>query len=63
MSGDIVARVFDAAMSTSLQAGPPPLSHDDAQQHLRRWCALMRLHDPTIANLSDREIEHALERI
>jgi hypothetical protein len=54
-------RIFHAAMMTIEYVGPVPNGAQAARDHLRKWCELIKVHDPQLRTLSDGQIRRALE--
>jgi hypothetical protein len=63
MSVDITDLIFTAALDTVSLIGAMPDGPVDAAAYIRKWCDLMRHHDPQLSHLSDDQIQGAIGRI
>ena len=54
--------IFAAALATVELVGPVPESAEAARDHVRKWCDLMKVHDPQLRAMSNEQMMRALER-
>jgi hypothetical protein len=63
MSTTLTDLIFAAALDSVSLVGAMPDGPVEAAAHLRKWCEIIRRHDPQLSQITDDQIQDALGRV